>query len=99
MDEQEYRIKAKLNEYHQKALENKALAAKKPFCREILRNDLGKAYTQRQKLKTSNMLVGGLFSVAAAASFKSLVIIPIGFYIGYAATDFTSSKLSASSNN
>lgn len=94
MDEQEYRIKAKLNEYHLKALEHKALEAKKPFCRELFRQDVQNAYMRRDKLKGQNLAVGGLFSLLALGSMKSLVILPGAFYLGYKLTDIAHDHLS-----
>ena len=87
MDEQEYRIKAKLNEYHRKALEQKALESKKKFCTDIFRNDLRRAYANRQKTKTANLVSGSISSLAVLGSLKSLAVLPLAFYIGYRAAD------------
>lgn len=87
MDEQEYRIKAKMNEYHQQALEKKAVASKLPFCKEILRADIQRTYIRRERLKPANVVAGGLLSAAAVGSLRSLAVLPIAFVVGYTLAD------------
>jgi hypothetical protein len=83
MDDQSYRLKTKLNDYHRQTATRLMIESKLPYCRSAVQADVGRLAEHTPAVGVGGVLTGVIVGVGALFGLKSLASVPLGFAIGY----------------
>lgn len=83
MDDQSYRLKTKLNDYHRQTAARLMIKSKLPYCRSVVQADVGRLAKDTPAVGVGCVLTGVIVGFGALFGLKSLAAVPIGFAVGY----------------